>query len=134
MFTYDGKEYDIAVTKLTRSFAKLSTDKSGRVQTGEMFIDLIGTYYNYTIAVQDNGDQAEFDRFWEDLSAPKDFVAVVFPYNQNEMTFDAYVTQGSQDLVRMLKSPKTLFGQLIKNIWGPVTLNFIAKEPARRPL
>jgi len=133
MFTYDGKTYDIIVTKLSRSFAKLSTDKSGRVQSGEMFIDIIGTFYNYTITVDANEQNIpEFDRFWEDISAPKAFVTVSFPYNQSELTFSAYVTQGNQDLIRILKNPKTWFGKLVKHIWGPTTLNFISKGPQRR--
>jgi len=128
MFTYDGQNYDILVTICKRSFAKLSTDKSGRLQSGEMFIDLIGTFYNYSITVQArDGDHAELDRFWEAISAPKAFATVVFPYNQSELTFEAYVTQGDQSLIRRNK-------QLSRNAWGPISLNFISKAPQRRPL
>jgi len=135
MFTYDGKNYDILVTSLKRSFSKLSTDKSGRVQSGDMFIDIIGTFYNYTITVdRKSGSEDEYDRFWEDISAPKAFVSVAFPYNQDELTFEAYVTQGEQTLIRILKNPKTFLGKLIRNIWGPTTLNFISKGPQRRAL
>jgi len=135
VFTYDGVSYDVHVTDLKRSFAKLSTDKSGRLQSGEMFIDLIGTFYNYSITVDyKSGKEAEYDRFWEDISAPKAFAEVVFPYNQDEMTFYAYVTQGEQRLIRILKNPKTILGKLIRNIWGPTSLNFIAKKPQRRAL
>jgi len=135
MFTYDGQSYDVKVTKVKRSFAKLSTDKSGRLQSGEMFIDLIGVFYNYSISVNcELGKEAEYDRFWEDISAPKPFVSVSFPYNQTELNFDAYVTTGDQDLIRILKNPKTVLGKLTRNIWGPTTLNFTAKKPQRRPL
>ena len=130
MFTYDGKSYDVLVTKCTRSFSKLSTDKSGRVQNGDMFIDLIGVFYNYSIIVQArDGNMAELDRFWEDISAPKAFVTTVFPYNQSSLTFEAYVTQGTQDLIR------TKLVRLIrKNYWGPIALNFISRSPQRRAL
>lgn len=131
MFTYDGKSYDVIVTSLKRKFSKLSTDKSGRVQSGEMFIDLIGVYYNYSMIVQANGTSAaavaEYDRFWDDISAPKPFVRVSFPYNQSVLIFDAYVTQGEQDLI-------TKNEKLRRTIWGATPLTFTAKEPQRRPL
>ena len=127
MFTYDGKSYNITVTALSRSFSKLSTDKSGRTQDGNMFIDLIGTYYNYTLTFKATPEnQTELGRFWEDISAAKPFVSVSFPYNQTSLTFTAYVTNGDQKLVR--RDPKTG-----KNFWDELTVNFIAKEPARRP-
>jgi len=128
MFTYDGKNYDIRVIKLKRSFAKLSTDQSGRVQSGNMFIDLIGTFYNYDITIDaTDSNRAELDRFWEDISAPKPFVTVVFPYNQSELTFVAYVTQGDQELIR--HNPKTR-----ANKWGSIALSFVAQKPQRRPV
>ena len=132
MFTYDGKSYGIHVISLSRSFAKLSTDQSGRVQSGEMFIDLIGTYYNYTITVEaEDGDMEELDRFWEDISAPKAFVTVVFPYNQSTLTYSAYVTQGNQNFICRHFSKRL---KLFRNLWGPITLNFVSKGPQRRPL
>ena len=134
-FTFDGKGYDILVTKCTRSFAKLSTDKSGRVQSGRMFIDLIGVYYNYNITVDaSEQNMAEYDRFWEDISAPKPYVKVAFPYNQGVLTFDSYVTQGNQDLMRIIKNPKQFHGKMIRNLWGPTSLQFTSVEPQRRPL
>jgi len=127
MLTYNGRTYNVHYTKPKRSFAKLSTDQSGRVQSGEMYIDLIGTYVNYSMTVSmKDGDVAEFDRFFEDISAPVAFATLTLPYNQSTITFEAYVTQGDQDLIRAKGTHSD------NNIWGPLTVNFIARRPLRR--
>ena len=130
MFILDGIEYgvdvDIKVDELERSFEKLSTDKSGRVQSGKMYISLIGTFYNYKMTVRRglNCSLDEYEKFFEHLSAPVAFNTLTVPYGQATMTFEAYITKGSQKLVRAAKN---------EHYWGPISLSFIAREPQRIP-
>lgn len=123
-FVMDGVEYNINVMSLTRSFSVLDTDKSGRTQDGEMFRDVIGTFYNYTMVVRaKREDTASFDAFWEAVSQPQTSHLCTFPYNQTVLTQRMYVTSGEQDV------------DIINNTgthWGEMTVNFVAMSPRVR--
>jgi hypothetical protein len=124
-FKIDGVEYNVEVKEISQSFEKLSTDKSGRLINGDMFIDLIGTYYNYTMTIFRKGyDYAQYDTLWMALSEPVDFQTIEFPHNQETLTFEAYVTKGQRALIMQKNS---------NNLWGDITISFIAKSPQRRP-
>lgn len=121
VFLMDGVAYNVWVKKLTRKFAVLDTGKTGRTQSGGMYRDVIGTYYNYTMVVEGKvGAAGELDAFWEAVSRPKKSHLCVFPYNQITLTQQMYVTGGEQDLVcRTEKGTQ----------WGELTLNFVAMVP-----
>ena len=71
LFTIDGVGYNVCVTKLTRKFSVLDTEKSGRTLNGEMYRDPIGTFYNYSMTISPRGsDVAAMDAFWEAISQP----------------------------------------------------------------
>lgn len=130
MLEIDGVKYDvnagIHINEMERSFEKLSSDQSGRLQNGEMAIFLIGTYYNYkmTISRGVSCPLVKYDELFEALSAPVPFNIITVPYNQGTLTFEAYITKGSQKLIRQARS---------ENYWGPITLSFIAKAPQKTP-
>ena len=55
----DGKAYfNLHVVSCKRSFSVLDGDNAGRVMTGAMTRDIIGTYYNYSLEIDPvaNGD------------------------------------------------------------------------------
>jgi hypothetical protein len=123
MIVIDGHSYAVnaAVTELTESFEKLSSDKSGRTKTGDMYISLIGVYFNYELKLyKGNCSIEDWDRLWDQLSAKKAFNTITVPHNQTTVTFVAYITSGS----RMLKQQRN-----DKNYWGDITVKFIAKSP-----
>lgn len=125
VFTMDGVAYNVHVTKLTRKFSVLDSEKSGRTQNGEMYRDPIGTFYNYTMTVQArNSDNAALDAFWEAISQPVASHVCTFPYGQNTLTQRMYVTSGEQDM-RLLTNRAAN--------WGEVTVNFIAMSPKVTP-
>ncbi len=125
VFLMDGIAYNVSVTALTRKFSVMDTDKSGRTQDGQMYRDVIGTFYNYTMTVTQQGsDAASLDAFWEAISAPRVSHACVFPYGQKTLTQRMYVTSGEQELQRM---------EAEKNRWGEITVNFIAMGPEVTP-
>lgn len=120
-FLLDGFAYNVRVTKLTRKFSVLDTDKTGRTQNGEMYRDIIGTFYNYSMTVEQRGDDATaMDEFWEAISKPKTSHVCVFPYGQETLTQKMYITSGEQDVVAVGQNGTE---------WGEMSLNFIAMSP-----
>lgn len=121
--TIDGMFFQhIHVTSIKRNFQVLDGDNAGRVMTGRMNRDIIGTFYNYSFEIDSSdSDPAEYDRFYEIISAPVDYHNIVVPYGQSTLSFRAYVAQGSDELDYMDKA----------NRWEKLSINFIAMEPQR---
>lgn len=125
LFTVDGTSYNVKVPVegLKRSFDILDGPNAGRMLSGLMTRDIIGTYYNYELQIErNNASLEEYDRLYQVLSAPVDYHIVSFPYGQSVLTFQAYVTKGSDNLFRQS------FG---KNYWSGLTVQFVAMEPQR---
>lgn len=117
----DGVSYNVHVTKLVRKFSVLDSELTGRTQDGQMYRDIIGTYYNYSMTVEPNSsDPAAMDDLWEKVSSPTASHSCKFPYNQKTLTQRMYITSGEQQLREMTES---------YNRWGDLTLNYIAMEP-----
>lgn len=126
-FTVDGTAYGVKVPTggLKRSFDIMDGQNAGRMLSGRMTRDIIGTFYNYELQIErDSASLAEYDSLFQVLSAPVDYHTVVFPYGQETLTFQAYVTKGSDSLVRIAGD---------KNYWGGLTIQFVAMEPQRTP-
>ena len=110
---------------IKRSFSVADSDKAGRLLTGRMMRDIIGTFYNYTIDIDTNKlSQSEYDEFYEIVSAPVDYHQISVPYAQTTLTFDAYITSG-EDVLKTSNSSG--------NTWTGLSLNFVAMEPLRLP-
>ena len=123
VFTIDGKEYPgIVVMSLSRNFQVLDGENSGRSQSGLMIRDIIGTYYNYTLELDaTEATPEQYDDLYEVISAPVASHAIVVPYGQTTFAFDAYITSGDDNLLRM--------GEI--NRWSGITVKFVAMKPAR---
>lgn len=126
VFSIDEVEYPgILVISLKRNFQVADGENVGRVLDGGIVRDIIGTYYNYTLELDSSeASLEEYDALYEVLSAPEDSHALVVPYAQGTMLFDAYVTNGEDELVSMESS---------RNKWEGLSINFIAMAPQRRP-
>lgn len=126
MITVDGVTYNnLHVISLKRSFSVLDGPNAGRALDGVMIRDIIGTYYNYTLEIDpDMSDPAEYDSFYQIMSAPAASHTVIFPYGQTTLTFTAYVANGDDELA-------TSYDGL--NRWGGLSINFVAMAPQRRP-
>ena len=127
ILSLDGKEYpNLHVVSLKRSFAVLDGDNAGRVMTGAMTRDIIGTCYNYSMEIDPvSSDLAEYDEFYEAISAPVDSHVLTVPYAQTTLTFDAYVANGEDELVSKYGS---------RNEWQNLAINFVAMKPKRTPV
>lgn len=126
VLSLDGKAYpNLHVVSLKRSFSVLDGDNAGRVMTGAMTRDIIGTYYNYSMGIDPvSSDLAEYDEFYEAISAPVDSHVLTVPYAQGTATFDAYVANGEDELVSKHGS---------RNEWQNLSINFVAMKPKRTP-
>lgn len=124
----DGVKYKVVLPTggLKRSFSILDGENSGRVQTGRMERDIIGTYYNYTIEIQPDMNKPEdYDKLYEVISSPVASHQIIVPYGQTLYQFEAYITDAEDSLLL-----SDYFG---RNIWSGLTLNFVAMEPRRTP-
>lgn len=128
VFSIDGIEYPhVFVASLKRSFAVLDGSNAGRTMDGAMQRDIIGTYYNYSLELDpDCSDPAEYDAFYEQISSPQNSHTIVMPYGQSVLTFQAYVSNGEDELFH--RERRGL------NKWNKLSVNFIAMNPQRRPV
>lgn len=124
--TVDGVAYPgIHVSSLKRSFSVLDGPNAGRVMSYDMVRDVGGTFYNYSMTIDPDGsDPAEYDRFYEVISAPVDCHTIEVPYAQGTLAFKAYVANGEDELVGAYDGG---------NIWDSLSVSFVAMSPQRRP-
>lgn len=124
-FLLDGNAYNVRVQKLTRKFSVQDTNKSGRTQSGGMYRDIIGTFYNYEMVIEMRGNDREaLEAMWEIISKPQTSHVCVFPYGQTTLTQNMYVTSGEQELLERTEQG---------SYWGAITISFIAMTPKVRP-
>ena len=116
---------NLHIASLKRSFSVLDGPNAGRVMSYDMVRDVGGTFYNYSLTFdQDLSAPAEYDAFYEVISAPVDYHMIEVPYAQGTMTFKAYVSNGEDELLMLHKNV---------NAWDNLSVNFVAMSPQRRP-
>ena len=123
----DGMTYDLRVQYETigRSFRLEDGENAGKMISGLYERDLVGTYYDYSMSVEpEPGSEADYDVFYEAISAPVQSHSITMPYGQGTMTFDAMVYKGT-DLYRGMVA-----GQ---RKWAGLQVTFSAKGPQRTP-
>ena len=95
LFRMDGNTYNVSVMALSRKMSIMDTDKTGRTQDGQMYREVIGTFYNYSMTIREReGDGAAMEAFWEAISQPVSSHICEFPYGQETLTQKMYVTSG----------------------------------------
>lgn len=67
-------------------------------------------------------DRTEYARLWDKLTEPVEFHEVTVPDEDGDYTFTAYFSNVADELLRKVAE---------KNYWKNLTVNFIAKKPAR---
>ena len=125
LFTVDGIAYDVIEPEngLKRKGSVLDGEKAGRLLSGSMERDIIGTYYNYTLQIETNRlNPVAYDALFEVLTAPVDYHMVSFPYGQDTLAFKAYVAN-VEDTLKIIQDGV--------RYWGGVNVNFVAMDPAR---
>lgn len=125
----NGVNFDVkvAISAYERHFDVLDGEGTGRVKTGGMVRDIIGTYIGHNITVFRRGDNHQgLDELWDYLiahSTDKRGVLLEAADGQSTITYRAYYTSGSQPIEKVEKGV---------NYWGEMTINFIPMEPQKR--
>ena len=125
VFKVDGVSYNVIVPEggLKRQGRVLDGESVGRMLSGRMMRDIVGTYYNYAMQLDTrNLDVAQYDALYQVLSAPVDYHTVILPYGQSTLTFQAYVTNLDDELVLIQEG---------RNLWGNLSFTFVAMQPER---
>ena len=121
----DGTLYHVRVVfdTLKRSFELLSGPNAGTMLTGRQERDLLGTGYTYQLQVApDPRYPADYDAFFEAISAPVDTHTITLPYGQGSITYEAAIKSG-QDVYH---------GQIGSvNRWKDLTFKYEYIEPQR---
>ena len=125
----NGVEFDadIAIAAYNRNFNVLDGENAGRVMSGRMVRDIIGTYVGHKITVFRRGDNYEgLDRFWDYLieHSVDDSVLLEAADGQTTISYEAYYTSGTQDIEKVVNGV---------NYWGTIEINFIPMEAQVMP-
>ena len=121
MLSIDGQSYDIPVVSLKRK-ADFLDKYAERTEDGVLRRELIGVYFNYQLKLGAVLDTGEYRRLWRKLTEPEEFHTVTLPGESGDYTFTAYFANVGDELRRQKDG---------KNYFRGLTVNFIARAPAR---
>nr|DAU00096.1 MAG TPA: hypothetical protein [Caudoviricetes sp.] len=122
MIIIDGKSYNIPVISLKRQ-AEFLDKYANRTEDGALHRELIGVFFNYQLQFGITTDTAEYQKLWEKLTEPEEFHTVTVPDEKDKYTFTAYFSNVADEMLRKKAN---------KNFFQNLTVNFIAKAPARK--
>ena len=125
----NGIEFDadVAISKYNRNFNVLDGENAGRVMTGRMVRDIIGTYIGHKLTVFRRGDNYQgLDAFWDYLveHSVDDSVMLGAADGQSTISYEAYYTSASQDIENVESGV---------NYWGEIEINFIPMDAQVKP-
>lgn len=125
----NGIEFDadVAISKYNRNFNVLDGETAGRVMTGRMIRDIIGSYLGHKITVFRRGNNYKgLDEFWDYLyqHSIDDSVMLEAADGQKTIEYEAYYTSASQDLEKVENGV---------NYWGQIEVNFIPMDAQLKP-
>lgn len=123
MIKIDGIEYDIKVTSLKQEGTFV--DKSAeRTEDWDLQREVAGLFFNYRVKLGDIQNKEVAYDFFNKICEVVDFHTVELPHNDGTLTFKAYVTGVTRNLLKYKEN---------NNKWGGYEVRFIAKEPQFRP-
>lgn len=125
----DGIEFDadVAISDYSREFNVLDGENSGRVMTGRMVRDIIGTYLGNQMTVFRRGDNyAGLDEFWDYLveHSVDDSVMLEAADGQTTISYEAYYTSARQAIEKVENGI---------NYWGEIEISFVPMDAQVRP-
>lgn len=121
----DGTYFDIPFVSLKRR-ADFLDKYAERVETGDLERELIGVYYNFDLTVgnSSNFGDADYDFFWDFMTAPIEFRDFSIPTNHGYYNFRGYISSVSDEYEKILENDVVFKG---------FTCKMTAKMPARTP-
>lgn len=116
----NGVRFDVnvAISDIEESFEVLDGPNAGRVMSGDMVRDVIGTYIGHKITFFNGKNNDAFDELWNYLVAHSvdGSVFIEAADGQTSIRYEAYYTHGSRRLKRASDTG---------NVWDEIEINFI---------
>lgn len=127
----NGISFDVsvAISDYEENFNVLDGPNAGRVMTGRMIRDIIGTYLGHNITFFSKGGtdgNAAFDALWDYLKAHSvdDSVQLEAMDGQTQISYEAYYTSGTRKIRHVENGV---------NYWDELQVNFIPMEAQIKP-
>lgn len=124
----NGIEFDatVAISEFEESFNVLDGENAGRVLSGRMVRDVIGTYIGHKVTFFSAKSQEGFDELWDYLIAHStdDSVFVELADGQSTISYEAYYTSGNRKLFKREKGV---------NHWDQIQVSFVPMDAQVRP-
>lgn len=123
--TVNDKQYDLIIEQnaLIQKGVVTDTPNTQRTQFGDMYREIIGTFYNYELTVERGRTMSleDYDDLFMVLTNPNNkFNTITMPHNQGYITLQAYVSTVARALESIERG---------KHYWGAYVIEFIAKMP-----
>lgn len=124
----NDQEFDVtvAISALEESFSVLDGDNVGRVLSGRMVRDIIGTYIGHVVTFFSGKNRADFDRLWDYLieHSVDDSVTVELADGQSTIQYEAYYTSGKRTLKKREDGV---------NYWDEIQVSFVPMDAQVKP-
>lgn len=119
-------DVDVSITELEENFNVLDGEKTGRVMTGTMERDIIGTFVGHRVVFRNVRNNADFDALWDYLVAQSVYPGVFLEAadGQGAIAYVAYYTSGKRTLRQAMDGV---------NYWDGIEINFIPMSPQVTP-
>lgn len=115
----------VAISSYEENFNVLDGDNAGRVMTGRMVRDIIGTYLGHKVTFFNINNEA-FDALWDYLveHSVDDSVTLEAVDGQKQLSYEAYYTSGTRKIRTVEDSV---------NYWDELEINFIPMDAQVKP-
>lgn len=121
----DGERFNVTVMSIKESGTILYSENTGRTmaQGAPMTLDPLGTFFNYTVAVKQSGDDVDdYDRLYDYVMKPRySGMLITAPHNQGTITFEAYVSAAEREVKSINDKGKKVY-------WKEMTLTITAMK------
>lgn len=123
----DGKTYRVRIVyPSVEETARLEEGvNAGTMLSGRDERDLMGTYYDHELSVEpDPRYPQDYDRFFDDLTAPVPSHVITMPHGQSSVTYEAKVSSARHTAAGVLAGVRR---------WKGLQVSFQGIRPARLP-
>lgn len=124
----NGQSFDVtvAISDIEETFNVLDGPNAGRVMSGRMIRDVIGTYIGHKITFFNGKSNADFDALWNYLIAHSvdDYVNLEAADGQTSLSYQAYYTSGTRSLRSAADGT---------NVWDEIEINFVPMDAQVKP-
>lgn len=120
-------DVDVAISGIEENFNVLDGENAGRVMSGDMTRDVIGTYIGHKITFFNGKNNEAFDALWDYLieHSVDDCVTLEAADGQRTISYEAYYTTG----VRKVRSAE----RDVVTYWDELEVNFIPMKAQVKP-